>query len=226
MVLNKEEILTLYRKEAKNHDVSANLYYLLGFREHAYRKKAVTALNLHPGDTVVEIGCGTGLNFTLLQRNTSSTGKIIDLDLTDHMLDQARERVAREGWSNVDLIHMDAAKYQFPQNVNGILSTFAITFVPEYDRIIQNGAQALTPGGRFVILDLKLPENLPFWLIQLGVWLTSPFGVTLEAGRQHPWESIEKYLTETSFSQFYLAFTFIWVGEAPKKRFPLIIAKK
>lgn len=217
MVLNKEEILNLYRKRAKNYDISANLFYLLGFREQAYRKKAVTALNLHPGDTVVEIGCGTGLNFPLLQRNIGSTGKIIGVDLTDHMLDQARERVAREGWSNVELVHMDAAQYQFPENVNGIMSTFAITFVHEYDSIIKNGGKALKPGGRFVILDLKLPENLPFWLVQLGVWITSPFGVTLEAGRRHPWESIEKYLTETSFTEFYMGFTYISVGEAPKK---------
>jgi len=131
MILGKEEILQLYRKRAKNYDISANLYYLLGIREQAYRKKAVKALNLHSGDTVVEIGCGTGLNFPLLQREVGSTGRIIGVDLTDHMLDQARKRVARKGWSNVELVQVDAAKYQFLQNASGIISTFAITLIPE-----------------------------------------------------------------------------------------------
>jgi ubiquinone/menaquinone biosynthesis C-methylase UbiE len=63
MILNKEEILQLYRKRASGYDITANLYYLVGFREQAYRKKAVKAFNLYEDDTVVEIGCGTGLNF-------------------------------------------------------------------------------------------------------------------------------------------------------------------
>lgn len=215
MVFTKEEILQLYRKRAKNYDISANLYYLLGFREQAYRKKAIKALNLRRGDTVVEIACGTGLNFSLLQREVGSTGRIIGADLTDNMLDQARKRVAREGWSNVELVQMDAARYQFPQNVSGIISTFAITLIPEYDRIIKNGAKALRPGARFVVLDLKTPENLPFWLIRLGVWVTSPFGVTLEAGERHPWESIGRYLKNASLTEFYMAFVYISAGESP-----------
>ncbi len=218
MILGKEEILQLYRKRAKNYDISANLYYLLGIREQAYRKKAVKALNLRSGDTVVEIGCGTGLNFPLLQREVGSTGRIIGVDLTDHMLDQARKRVARKGWFNVELVHADAAKYKFPRAVTGIISTFAITLIPEYDSIIENGAKALAPGGRFVVLDLKMPENLPFWLIRFGVWIASPFGTTLEAGKRHPWESIDRYLTNTSQTQFYLGFIYISVGEAPLER--------
>ena len=60
-------IQELYTKRAPRYDLSANLYYLIGFRENAYRKKAVDALQLNPGETVVELGCGTGLNFRYLQ---------------------------------------------------------------------------------------------------------------------------------------------------------------
>lgn len=62
MALSQSELKALDRKRSRWYDFTANLYYLLGFREWAYRKKAVAALNLKPGDTVVEIGCGTGLN--------------------------------------------------------------------------------------------------------------------------------------------------------------------
>jgi len=63
MALNKYQIIQLYRKRAANYDWSANLYYLIGFREFKYRKMAIQQLQLQVGDTVVEIGCGTGLNF-------------------------------------------------------------------------------------------------------------------------------------------------------------------
>lgn len=62
MAFSKEEIIRKYQARAKRYNFTANLYYLLGLREFAYRKKAVLALNLKPGDTVVELGCGTGLN--------------------------------------------------------------------------------------------------------------------------------------------------------------------
>ena len=58
MALNKNQIVALYRKRAANYDLSANLYYLIGFREFKYRKLAVQKLQLKQGSTVVEIGCG------------------------------------------------------------------------------------------------------------------------------------------------------------------------
>ena len=64
-MLSKAAIAELYRKRARNYDFTANLYYLIGFREYAYRRMAVEALGLKRADTVVDIGCGTGLNFGL-----------------------------------------------------------------------------------------------------------------------------------------------------------------
>ncbi len=72
MAIAKPEIAQLYGKRAGSYDVSANLYYLLGIREFAYRKMAVRALNLQQGDTVVELGCGTGLNFRYLRPGFSA----------------------------------------------------------------------------------------------------------------------------------------------------------
>jgi ubiquinone/menaquinone biosynthesis C-methylase UbiE len=89
MALNKNEIADLHRLRAKRYDFTAQPYYLVGFREWAYREKAVKALALEPGDTVIEIGCGTGLNFALLESAVRSTGKIVGLDSTDSMLSLA-----------------------------------------------------------------------------------------------------------------------------------------
>ena len=63
MALTKIQLCDSYRKRTANYDFSANLYYLIGIREVQYRKRAVSALRLRRGDTVVEVGCGTGLIF-------------------------------------------------------------------------------------------------------------------------------------------------------------------
>jgi demethylmenaquinone methyltransferase/2-methoxy-6-polyprenyl-1,4-benzoquinol methylase len=213
MAFNKEEIAGIYKKRARNYDLSANLYYLIGFRETAYRKRAVALLNLRQGDTVVEVGCGTGLNFRLLRDAVGPDGKIIGVDLTPEMLGEARERVKRNGWENVELVQSDAAAYEFPEGINGVVSTFAITLMPEYDRIIRNGAGALAEGGRLVVADFKRPEGWPDWLVRLFVFIMSPFGVTIDLAERTPWESVVRYLSPAAFEESYLKGVYIVAGE-------------
>lgn len=212
-MLTRSELVGLYRRRAKRYDFTANLYYLVGFREWSYRRKAIAALRLRPGDTVVEIGCGTGLNFGLLQHEVGPNGRIIGVDMTDAMLDQARGRIKREDWSNVELVHCEAGQYEFPQKVNGIISTFALTLVPEFDDVIGRGAEALMPEGRWVVADLKMPSNWLKYLYPLLLPLFRPFGVTLDLADRHPWASIEKYMRKTNMQQFFMGFTYIAMGE-------------
>lgn len=214
MALSKEDLRQLYRKRAGLYDLTANLYYLIGFREQAYRKQAVAALGLRRGDTVVEIGCGTGLNFPLLFRAVGPEGKIIGVDLTKEMLEKARVRVKRNGWANVELVHGDAAEFRFPPNLGGIISTFALSLVPEFDRVIRNGCLGLAPGKRWVIFDFKLPSHRAAALfVPFLIFLTRPFGVRRELAERHPWESIKKWLGNLSMTEFYFGFTYIAVGE-------------
>jgi ubiquinone/menaquinone biosynthesis C-methylase UbiE len=93
----KERTAAVYRRRARNYDLIANLYYLLGFREWRQRLLAVRELELKPGDTVVELGCGTGLNFGLFQKQIGPGGRIIGVDLSGEMLEQAARRTARQG---------------------------------------------------------------------------------------------------------------------------------
>jgi ubiquinone/menaquinone biosynthesis C-methylase UbiE len=213
MALSKDVIAALYRRRADWYDLSANAYYLIGLREAVYRRKAVDALRLRPGDTVVEIGCGTGLNFDLLQQRIGPRGQIVGVDLTPEMLSKARERVMRRGWSNVRLIQSDASEFEFPRPVEGVISTLALTLVPEYDRVIENAARALVKGRRLVILDFKLP-NWPTWLIDLFVVIARPFGVTQDLGVRHPWESVEGHLHTVLFEEHYFGGIYICAGEA------------
>lgn len=214
MALEKSELIDLYRQRARGYDLTANLYYLLGFREWAYRRRAVEALGLGPGDTVVEIGCGTGLNFSLLQEEIGQEGRIVGVDVTDAMLAEAEERVQAEGWANVKLVHSDAAAYQFPEDLGGILSTFALTLVPEYDQVVARGADRLRPGARWVVADLKLPES--GWqrmLLPLLLPLFRPFGVTLDLAGRHPWLSLPRHLDGFGMEERYFGYTYVAWGE-------------
>lgn len=214
MAFTKQEIARLYHQRAGNYNFTANLYYLLGVRQWAYRRQAVQSLHLDAGDTVVEIGCDTGLNFGLLHREVGAQGKIIGVDLTPGMLIQARKRIEHHQWSNVELVQTDAASYIYPTKVDGILSTFAMTLIPEYDEVIQKGAEALACDKRFTVLDLTFSEHWPKWNIQLLIATTRPFGITSDLANRHPWESIRHYLTEVEFQKFYFGGAYLCVGVA------------
>lgn len=210
---SRRETIDIYRKWARHYDSAAKLYDI-GFRAWEYRKQAVESLNVQKGDTVVDLCCGTGLNFSLLQKAVGLEGKIIGVDLTDAMLEQARKRVEKQGWSNVDIVQADAVSFQFPPSVDGIISTYALTLIPEFDRVILNGCQALLPGKRWVVLDLKVPSNKLAWFAPLLSFLfMRPFGAKLSMATRHPWESIDKYLKNTSLSELYGGFVYIAVGK-------------
>lgn len=210
-------VVNIYRNIATNYDLRAKLYYLIGYRLWAYRKKAVKALQLKAGDSVVEIGCGTGLNLLLLQQAVGAKGRIIGVDATDAMLNQAKNRVKDNSWSNVELIQCDAREYQFPDAVNGIISTLALSLMPDPNKIIMNGISALVPGGKWVVLDLKMPSNFIAKLLPLFLPILKPFGITRELIDERPWEVIrstfDQNLQEVGTTYLYLGTTYIISGE-------------
>ena len=213
MELTKSQIRDVYRRRSANYDLTANLYYLIGFREVKFRKQAVSALGLEQGDTVIELGCGTGLNFSYLLEAIGPSGKLIGIGLTDAMLDKARARVQRNAWLNVELVHGDIADYAFPSSVKGVFSSFAFTLVPEYEEVIRRVSEILAPGGRFVILDLKKPEKWPLWLVKLGVMITRPFGVSLDLTDRKPWLVMQRYFAKVSMTELYGGFVYCTIAE-------------
>ena len=141
----RERLIETYRKKAKHYDITSRLYPVPGYPQQAQRRRAVQALGLRPGDSVVDIACGTGLNFSLIEHVIGPEGRIVGVDLTDAMLAQAQQRIETNGWSNVSLVQADAAEFDFPAEVDAILSTYALSHVPECGDVIAHGAAALSP---------------------------------------------------------------------------------
>ncbi|HEV8156908.1 MAG TPA: methyltransferase domain-containing protein [Gaiellales bacterium] len=193
----REHLIETYRKKAKHYDITSQFYPVPGYPQRAHRLRAVQALGLCPGDNVVDIACGTGLNFSLIEQVIGPDGHIVGVDLTDAMLARAQHRIETHGWSNISLVQADAADFDFPTQVDAVLSTYALTQVPDCGEVIAHGAAALSGGGRWVVLDLKVPDNAPRWLAQFGIALVRPFGSIDEWIERCPWEAIREAMQDT-----------------------------
>src|SRR5437588_11518390 len=177
-------LIETYRKSARHYDITSQLY----FAQWAHRRKAVQALGLRLGDSVVEVACGTGLNFPLIEQQIGPEGRIVGVDLTDAMLAQAQHRIETNGWGNVSLVQADAAEFEFP-GVDAILATYPHALLPDSHRVIAHGAAALSAGGRWVVLDLKVPDYLPPWLAPLGIATVGRSTSLDESTVPSPWEA-------------------------------------
>jgi ubiquinone/menaquinone biosynthesis C-methylase UbiE len=130
------------------------------------RHEARLALGIRPGERVLDLACGTGLNLVHLRELVGDTGQVVGVDLTPAMLDVARERIATNGWSNVEVSEADAAALPFPDgSFDRAICTYAMNVIPDYVRAIEEVERVLKPGGRFVDLELGLTlKRLPRWL--------------------------------------------------------------
>ncbi|HKT44927.1 MAG TPA: methyltransferase domain-containing protein [Gaiellaceae bacterium] len=192
----QERLIATYRKKAKHYDITSRFYPAPGYPQRAQRLRAVRALGLRQGATVIDVACGTGLNFPLIQEAIGPDGRIVGVDLTDAMLARAQDRIDASGWRNITLVQADAADYAFPDEVDAILSTYALSQVRECAEVIAHGAVALAERGRWVVLDLKIPGNAPRWLAQLGAATLRPFASIDDWIMRRPWDAIRAVMQE------------------------------
>ncbi len=120
------------------------------------RRQARLALDVQPGDRVLEIACGTGLNFPHLRQLAGERGSVVGVDLTPAMLDIARRQIVNQGWLNVEVREADAARLPFPEaSFDKAFCAFALNIIPEYERAIAEVHRVLVPGGRFVAVEMQ-----------------------------------------------------------------------
>lgn len=222
----RQSLIDGYRRRAAHYDLTSRLSPVPGYPQQAHRARAVDAMRLRPGDCVVDVACGTGLDFPLIERRIGPVGRLVGVDLSGDMLAQARRRVEACGWRNVTLVHADAADYAFPARVDGILATYPHALLPDPARVISQGSTALAAEGRWAVLDVKIPDHAPPWLVGLAVTVAGRgTGLGGWASRR-PWESLHDAMrgtlrdvtwTELFFGVAYLVTGSPRVGDNPAR---------
>lgn len=119
----------------------------------SWRERAAQSLDLSAGDTVIEMGCGTGANFPYLRERVGAGGTVVGVDFTRGVLDRAATRVEREGWTNVHLVHGDATQPPITGPVDAVLSSFVVGMLADPARAVGGWLDLVEPGGRIALLD-------------------------------------------------------------------------
>lgn len=125
------------------------------FREKYLRRKAVESLGLKKGDTVLDLACGTGLNFSYLQEAIGPEGKLIGFDHSKEMLHSAEQKINQNQWKNVELRQGNAAELSLENKVDAVLSTLGISAISNHYRALERTVETIQPKGRIVILDAQ-----------------------------------------------------------------------
>ncbi|WP_254543251.1 class I SAM-dependent methyltransferase [Halomarina pelagica] len=138
-----------------------------------WRAAAVDALDLESGDTVVEMGCGTGANLRFLRERVGPEGTVIGVDLTRPLLRYARTRVDPEGWENVHLVQADAARPPV-ERADAVLGSFVVGLLADPTAAVDGWCDLAS--GRVALLDATSSSH------PVGPLLNPAFGAFVGAG--------------------------------------------
>ncbi|WP_312883903.1 class I SAM-dependent methyltransferase [Arthrobacter sp. CAN_C5] len=186
-----------YSTFAQFYDVMSGEYPVY----RAGREIGIQKLRQPSGAQVLDVGCGTGLNFSLLQRQITPDGIIVGIDRSPEMLEQARRRAERNGWTNVILIQADATELS-PTDIgsrittqggrsqsDAVLATYALSLMKDWETAWANIVSLAAPGASLCVVDMQKPVGLATALTPLAraaCWLG---GSDIDA---HPWTAVER----------------------------------
>lgn len=179
--------------ELPRYGAGAAFYDVLSFEKPVYRVgrvRAVEELGLNDGDRVLDVGCGTGLNFPHLRKRIGPSGHIVGVDASAAMLARARRKF--EPSENVDLLRGDAGKLDelvARWSFDAVIVTYALSIIPDW-RAAWTGARRHTRrGGRIAVVDLALPKGLGRLLDPAARLACFTGGVHLD---RRPWELVDE----------------------------------
>lgn len=158
------------------------------------RRRAVALLRLAASETCLEVACGTGINFRLIEERIGPGGQLIGLDLSPEMLAQARERTERAGWRNISLLQASVEEARLPAAPDALL--FSLTHdVLQMPGGLTNLFEQASPRARVAVFGPKLASRLPTLINPLVRAAAHPYVTTFE-GLDRPWRHLERHVPD------------------------------
>ncbi len=188
---DRQKALQQYRLRASIYDCELAAF-------EPIRRSAIARLKLAPGDTVLDVGCGTGLSFAHMQRAVGSGGRIIGIEQSSDMLDRACQRVAEQGWSNVTLLNTPAEAVTSTILADAALFHFTHDILRNPDAV-RNVVQSLKPGAHVVAAGLQW-SNPWAWATNAFVMMAAMYSTTSLEGLDQPWSHLAGYLEQLEVS--------------------------
>lgn len=199
-----------YRHHASEYDQTTH-------RMEPVRVRAVSRLALRPGDTVLDVACGTGKSLALLQERVGPHGHIVGIDHSPEMLAIAAARVKQAYWRNVSLIESSMERARIPRPVDAVLMNYTHD-VLQSPAALDNLFRDVRPGARVVSAGMKL---FPWWLAPLNVVALAkayPYTTTL-SGLRRPWHLLEFFLQDFAVESMYCGIAYVAHGRFEPPRF-------